>query len=403
MDIYVARQPIFNRKKKIYGYELLFRDGMSNAFPDIDGDAATSKVLAHSFLTMGMDRITGGRIAFINFTEQLLVKKIPLMFPRERLMVEILESVEAVEPVVEACREISGRGYQIALDDFLYRDDLEPLMELAGIIKIDFMSTPGEELADLVGRLAPYKVKLLAEKVETHEEFQQALDMGFEYFQGYFFSKPEIIQGKGASPAKLTLLQIMAEANREDCRFSELEKVIQRDVAISYKLMRYINSAFFRRVQEISSIRQAIVLLGEKEIRRFVSLMALANLAEDKPDELIRASIIRAKLCELLGKNGDSSVDEGELFTIGLFSLIDAIFDDTIENIMDKLPLSDDIKSALVKGEGRLAGYLKIASCYETGDWEGFREVVAEMGMDDEKIPEAYMDSVAWADSLASL
>lgn len=403
MDIYVARQPIFNRKKNLYGYELLFRDGLSNVFPDIDGHAATSKILSHSFLSMGVDSITGGRFAFINFTDQLLIQRIPLLFPRDKLIVEILEDVEAVEPVLEACRELRGMGYQLAMDDFVYRKSLEPLMALAGIIKIDFVLTPREKLADLLGKLLPFKLKLLAEKVETYEEFRQALDMGFEYFQGYFFSKPEILKGKSTSPAKLTILQIMAEANREDCSFSHIETVIQRDVAIAYKLMRYINSAYFRRVQEVSSMKQAIVLLGEKEIRRFVSLMALANLAEDKPDELVRASIIRAKLCELLGKGDGVHVDEAELFTLGLFSLIDAILDEPIMDIMEKLPLSEDIKSAIVRGEGRLAAYLDIAYSYETGDWQRLRDAVTKAGVEEETIPQSYLEATAWAESLASL
>ncbi|MBW1783172.1 MAG: HDOD domain-containing protein [Deltaproteobacteria bacterium] len=403
MDIYVARQPIFNRKRRIYGYELLFRDGISNAFPDIDGHAATSKVLSHSFFSMGMDRITGGKAAFINFTAQLLEKKIPLLFPKDKLIVEILEDVEAVEPVVQSCRELHSKGYLLALDDFLYKKELEPLMALADIIKIDFLLTPPDELANVADKLLPFGAKLLAEKVETHEEFHQALDLGFEYFQGYFFSKPEILKGKSPSPSKLALLQIMAEANREDFRFSEIERVIQRDVDMSYKLMRYINSAYFRRAQEISSMKQAMVLLGEKEIRRFVSLMALANLVEDKPDELVRASIIRAKLCELLGRDNPSQVDEGELFTVGLFSLIDAILDDHIENLMEALPLSGNIKSALVKGEGKLAGYLRIARCYEGGDWEEFARTATEMRIDVHRVPQSYMDAVAWAESLASL
>ncbi|MFO7601827.1 MAG: HDOD domain-containing protein [Candidatus Desulfacyla sp.] len=403
MDIYVARQPIFNRKRKLYGYELLFRDGLSNVFPDVDGHAATSKILSHSFLSMGMDAITGGRFAFINFTDQLLMKRIPLLFPKDKLVVEILEDVEAMEPLLEACRELRGMGYQLALDDFVYRKSLEPLMALAGIIKIDFRLTPREELADLLAKLIPFKLKLLAEKVETYEEFQQAFDMGFGYFQGYFFSKPEILKGKSTSPAKLTILQIMAEANREDCSFSHIETVIQRDVAIAYKLMRYINSAYFRRVQEVSSMRQAIVLLGEKEIRRFVSLMALANLAEDKPDELIRASIVRARLCELLGKGNNDQVDEAELFTLGLFSLIDAILDEPILSIMEKLPLSEDIKSAIVRGEGRLAPYLGIAFSFETGDWEKFRDSVAKTDVEEATIPQSYMEAAAWAENLASL
>ncbi len=403
MDIYVARQPIFNRKQKIYGYELLFRDGVANAFPDIDGDSATSKLLSHSFFSMGLDHITGGKTAFVNFTDQLLEKKIPLLFPKDKLTVEILEDVEPAEPVLAGCRELRSKGYQLALDDFTYRPHLKPLIDLAQIIKIDFILTPREELPGLLEKLRDFPVKLLAEKVETHEAFDYALDMGFEYFQGYFFSKPKVLTGKGPTPAKITLLQIMAEANREDCRFSELEKVIQRDVAISYNLMRYINSAYFRRVQEITSLRQAIVLLGEKEIRRFVSLTALANLAEDKPDELIRASIIRAKLCELLADAGGSRVDGAELFTLGLFSLIDAILDDHIQNIMEELPLSNEIKSALIKGEGRLAGYLKIARCYESGDWQGFQEAVAHTGVQDEKLPEFYIKAVSWAENFTSL
>ena len=308
-------------------------------------------------------------MAFVNFTDQLLANKIPLLFPRDKLIVEILEDVEAEEPVVVACRELRRKGYVLALDDFLYKSELKPLMELAHIIKIDLSLTPIDELAELADKLMPFGAKLLAEKVETYEEFHHALDLGFEYFQGYFFSKPEILKGKSPSPAKLTLLQIMAEANREDCRFSEIEQAIQRDVALSYKLMRYINSAYFRRAQEISSMKQALVLLGEKEIRRFVSLMTLANLAEDKPDELIRASIIRAKLCELLGRESHSQVDEGELFTVGLFSLIDAILDDSIENLMELLPLSADIKSALVQGKGNWPATLELCAATrpETG------------------------------------
>jgi len=403
MDIYVARQPIFNKKKKLYGYELLFRDRLSNAFPDVDGDMATSKVLSHSFLSFGMDRMTSGRNAFINFTNQLLVKRIPLLFPKTRLVVEVLEDVEPADPVVEACRELRCMGYRLALDDFVYKKEMEPLMALAGIVKVDFMLTQGDQLTDLVRKLTRFHIKLLAEKVETYEAFRQALDLGFEYFQGYFFSKPEILRGKGPSSAKLTLLQIMAEANRQDCSFQEIEKVIQRDVSLSYKLMRYINSAYFRRAQEISSMRQAIVLLGEKEIRRFVSLMALASLAEDKPGELMRASIVRAKLCELLGKVNSTQVDEAELFILGLFSLIDAILDQPMEAVMKELPLADEIKGAIVKGEGRLAPYLHVVSAYESGDWEGLKDAAAKAGIQEDALPQHYLEAVVWAENIASL
>jgi EAL and modified HD-GYP domain-containing signal transduction protein len=398
MEVYVARQPIFDRHKKIYGYELLFRDGVSNVFPEIDGDTATSKVLSNSFLIFGIDNIAGGKKAFINFTRELLVRKIPTLFPPEKIMIEILENVAPEEQVVSSCREMAQKGYNIALDDFFYKPDLQPLIDLAKIIKIDFRLYSTEEVKGQVDKLAGHNVKLLAEKVEDYAAFQLASEMGFEYLQGHFFSKPQVLGGKDIAPAKLSLLQIIAELGKEDFRFEEVEKLIIRDVSTSYKLMRYINSAYFRRIQEISSIKQAIILLGEKEVRRFISLIALAQLASDKPDELIRASIIRARFCELLGKCSVFK-DESELFTVGLFSLIDAILDETMEKIMEKLPFSSDIKSALIEGKGDLANYLNLVSYYEMADWKGVSDIVAKIGVSEEKIPEFYADAVGWADS----
>ena len=402
MDVYVARQPIFNKNKKIYAYELLFRDGMSNVFPGIDGDTATSKILSSSFFAFGIDSLAGKKKAFINFTQELLVKKVPTMFPREKIMVEILEDVEPEEAVVNACQEISRKGYGIALDDFRYREDYHPLLELAGVIKVDFMTTSIKEIEEFLGKLSAFDVKLLAEKIETYEIFQQALDMGFDYFQGYFFCKPQTLKTKDLAPSKVSLLQIMAEANKEAFSFQELEKLIARDISLSFKLLSYINSAYFRRVQEISSIKQAIVLLGEKEIRRFISLIAMAKLASDKPDELIRESIIRARLCEQLGELG-AGMDESELFTLGLFSLIDAILDDSMTNIMERLPFSGDIKSALTERKGSLADYLTLVSCYDTGNWGEASELVTKMGVDEKKLPEYYMDAVGWADSYMTI
>ena len=399
METYVARQPIFNKSKKIFGYELLFREGMSNFFPDIDGDTATSRVLSSSFLLIGTEKITGGRRAFINFPRDLLVKKIPLMFPREKTVVEILEDVEPEEDVINACQEMADRGYCLALDDFFFRPEYMPLISLAKIVKIDFRLTPPEEISELVKKLSHNDVDLLAEKVETYEEFQKALEMGFVYFQGYFFSRPQILKGRDIPTFRITLMQIMAEINREDFQFDELEKFVSRDVGISYKLLRYINSAYFSRMENISSIKQAIVLLGERELRRFLSLTAMTKLVSDKPDELVRVSIIRAKFCELMGGRGGLMVKPSALFTLGLFSLIDAIMDDSMENLMEKVPLSEGIKNALVYGRGELNHYLRLAVCYEKGDWEGVAKMAGILGLEEEDLPRYYTDSVYWADS----
>ncbi|MBC8431082.1 MAG: EAL domain-containing protein [Desulfobacterales bacterium] len=400
MEIYVARQPIFNKSKKIYGYELLFRTSMSNFFPEIDGNIATSKLLSNSFFSIGIETITGPKKAFINFTQDLLLQRVPLMFPHDRIVVEILEDVKPREDVVEACREIAKAGYAIALDDFIYAQERVPLIALADIIKIDLRVTPLADIDELVKKLPRNGVTLLAEKVETYEEFKSALEMGFSYFQGYFFSKPEILKGKELSTHQIQLLEIMAEANRKDVHFDKLEKHIIQDLSVSYKLLRMINSAYFRRINEVSSIKQAIIMIGETGIRRFLSLIAMAGLVSGKPDELIKVSIIRAKFCELIGDASDSQVDASELFTMGLFSLIDAMMDDSMESLLEKLPLSNNIKSALIHGKGKLGNYLKLAEYYEKGEWKLVSKTAARLSSDEKKLPHHYMEAVSWADGL---
>jgi EAL and modified HD-GYP domain-containing signal transduction protein len=399
MEIYLARQPIFKADKKIYGYELLFRDGMSNVFPDIDGEIATSKLLNNSLLSIGIDKITGNKKAFINFTQDLLIRRIPLLLPKEQVVVEVLEDVEPVPEVIEACRDISRKGFHIALDDFFYRSELTPLIELSSAIKFDFRLTPIDELAGDVKKLTKYDVTLLAEKIETYEEFQEALDMGFTLFQGYFFSRPEIVSGRDIPAPQLNLLQVMAEANREDVAFGKLEEAILRDVSISYKLLRYINSAYFRRVIEISSIKHAVTLLGEKEIRRFLSLVAMAGLAGGKPNELIRISIIRAKFCEILAEEGVIRANSSEAFTLGLFSLIDAIMDDSMETLMEKLSLSDKIRQALISRTGDLRDFLDLVVSYEKGDWIAFARLANHIGAAEEEMPRCFMAALEWANS----
>ncbi|NLA74356.1 MAG: HDOD domain-containing protein [Deltaproteobacteria bacterium] len=403
MDIYVARQPIFDKKKKIFGYELLFRDSMENLFSGIDGNRATSKVLSNSFLNIGIEKLVGKGVAFINFTRELLINQVPRLFPSEQLVIEVLEDVKAEKDVVQSCIELSKQGYTISLDDFSYNEGLIPLIEIADIIKFDFKATPPDQILKTMDKLARYNLILLAEKVETNEEFNQALRMGFKYFQGYFFSKPEVVEGKDISPVKFNLLQIMAEINLPDFEFSKVEEIISKDVSMSYKLMRYINSAYYRRVNEISSIKQAIVLLGERETRSFLSLIAMAKLSDSKPDELIRSSIIRAKFCELMARHVEPCKNTSELFTLGLFSSIDAILDDTMENIMARLPLSENIKNALVKSTGELGECLEMAKSYERGDWNRFSELAKGHKVDQEKLPHSFLEAITWADAIIEL
>ena len=396
MDVFVARQPIFTKHKKLFAYELLFRTGMSNAFPNIDGGIATSSLLSSSFFTIGIDKISGGKQVFINFTENLLVRGTPTMFPKNKIVVEVLEDVQATDDVITACQNLKQAGYVLALDDFVYQKQLTPLIELAKIIKIDFRLTPIEEIEKIVATIKPFNCQFLAEKIETYLEFEKAVQMGFSYFQGYFFAKPEVLKNKDISSSQLTVLQLISEVNRQDFDTTKLEKLINQDVAIPYKLLNYLNSAYFARVHSISSIRQAITFLGEKGVRLFVSLIATSKLAEQKPDELMRTSIIRARFLENIGK--EKKMQGGDLFMLGLFSLLDAMLDNSMEYLVGQLPLSQEIKEALVLRTGPLYPFLSLVELYEACNWEQLTSLLTQLNIPEDKILDFYLDAVNMAD-----
>ncbi|HNU75157.1 MAG TPA: HDOD domain-containing protein, partial [Deltaproteobacteria bacterium] len=301
---------------------------------------------------------------------------------------------------IENCRALSSKGYKIALDDFQYRRELDALIPIADIIKMDFQNTDPETLEQYVEMFSRKGYTLLAEKVETVEEFRKACSMGFTYFQGYFFSKPELVRETEIPALKMNLIQIMSEAGNDEFRINEMERLIERDVGISYKLLRYLNSPFFRTRNEIRSIRHAIIMLGEKELKRFLSVIVMSELSQDKPDELIRSSIIRAKLCENLGFLRKGGSDPSELFTLGLFSLIDAILDSPMESVLKKLPLSRSIKAALLDQQSPLAPYLELARSYERGNWTEVMVQGSSLGIDIQRLPEIYFRALGWADAL---
>ncbi len=400
-NVYVARQPIFDKNKKIFAYELLFRDGTANYVPDIDGDVATTNLLANTFFTIGIDTLAGGRKAFINFTQNLLEKRVPLLLPKETTVIEILEDVKPDPVLIDACAQMAADGYTIALDDFVYLPALEPLIAMADIIKFDFRHTPKAAIDDYLKQLSRNSLRLLAEKVETHEEFEAAQKMGFELFQGYFFCKPEILQGREIQGSQLSLMMIMAQINSDTFCRDELERLIARDIGLSYKLFRYINSAFFARVSKVTSVKQALVYLGEKEIRRFVSLVAMSRLAEGKPDELIRAACIRGKFCELIGADAHEQTSPSEMFTLGMFSLIDAIIDQPMDKILAELPLSSQIKQALIDAKGRLAGYIELVRSYEAGQWDRVSRLSQALKLDGKTLPVLYLQACKWSDIAA--
>ncbi len=403
MDAYVARQPIFDHRKKISGYELLFRDQLAKYDPGVDGDVATSTVLSNSYFSIGMESLVGDKRSFINFTESLLLQKFPLLLPTESTVIEILEDVNPTEQLVAACQEMAHKGYNFALDDFVYTPKLQPLIDLANIIKFDFRLSSMDEIQTYLKKIQRRDdLIILAEKVETYDEYQSAIDMGFNLFQGFFFCKPELVSGKEIPGSQIALLQIMAEVNQPEIGLEKIESLIAPDVSLSYKLLRYINSAFFAKAQKISSIQQALVYMGESEIRRFVSLVAMSNLAKGKPGELIRTSCVRGKFCELVGELARQKTTPSELFTLGMFSLIDAILDQPMDRVMQELPLDEDIKTALIDRKGRLSGYLFLAETYEKGQWPQMSKICRVMDLDEKKLPDLYGQACKWSNTFTN-
>ena len=404
MDILIARQPIFNLHQRLFAYELLFRGTEGHDADHLDGDRATTSLLSATFLTEGIDRISGFKPCFINFTTDLLCKNIPASFPSSKIVVEILEDVIPSTEILTACRELSMQGYTLALDDFIYDRRLEPLIELVDIIKIDIINTPLDTIHKTLHRLARHpKIKLLAEKVETHAEFEQALKLGFTYFQGYFFSEPEVLKIKELTTAKINLLRLLAEVMSETTSVSRLTEIISHDVAISYKLLRFLNSAHFYRLEKIESITYAIAYLGDQELRRFLMLMVISEMATKKPQELVRLSIVRAQFCELLAKASGKFGKQNKLFLLGLFSLIDALLDTPMEKLMKELPIDELIKEALVKQSGALLPYLDAVVSYERKKARECSQALAIIGVAGKDVYELYLQSLEFSQALTEI
>ncbi|SFD32963.1 EAL and HDOD domain-containing protein [Pseudoalteromonas denitrificans] len=399
MKVYTARQAIFNRKKHVVAYELLFRDGLSNAFPNIESNQATAKLLLDSQFNQGIKVITSGKKALINFPEKALLDLLPSLLPPDQVIIEILEDVRPTEQVYEACKTLFHKGYKLALDDFVYSKPWLPFIKICRLIKIDIMETPLDTVAPLIEKLKQYKsLKLLAEKVETNDEFLQAKAMGFDYYQGYFFCKPEIIEQKDVDNSQAAILALYNEVLRKNMNYEKLASHFEHDTALSYKLLRFINSGLFSVKEEIGSLRQALVYLGEERVKKFVCMIITAHLAQSKPSELTELSIVRARFCELIAIKVSPGMSNNA-FILGLFSLIDAILDKPMEDILLTLPISDNIKDALLGKNNILLNILEVEKAYEKASWWAMKKACEKLNLDEDSLAKYYTESISWANS----
>ena len=397
MKKFVARQPIFDPHQKVYAYELLFRSGMDNFFDASDPDQASTSVIVDSLLLMGMEKLTGGDRAFINCTRNVLIKGYAALLPKDKVVVEILESVEPDDEVVGACLRLKQAGFMLALDDFIYEERLEPLLPLIDFVKIDFRETTERDRRALVEKLSPRGIKMVAEKVETRSELQRASEMGYTYFQGYFFSKPEIVVAQDIPGYKLNYLRVLQAVNQPEINLVELENIIKLEASLTYKLLRYLNSAFFGFRTEIRSIHHALALLGEEELKKWASLIAMAAMGADKPPELVVSVIVRAVFCESLAPRIGMMNQSNDLFLLGMMSLIDAVLDRPLPEILEKMPISHEVKEALLGVENRFRDVYETVIAYEAADWRSFAEKARKLNLDEETVPDLYLKSVEWA------
>ncbi len=392
---FIARQPIFDRKERVFGYELLFRSGFENRYNAKDGTAAACDV-TDNFLNADARILTAGRKAFLNATRQFLIDEYATLLPKDQAVIEILETIEPDEEVLAACRALKKLGYVIALDDFVYDERFQPFIDLADIIKIDFkLSSPGNR-RQAVERFAPRGIQLLAEKVETREEFAEARANGYTYFQGYFFCKPQIIPTLHIPAFKIHYLRILQAINQPDLDRDEIVELIEREVSLCYKLLRLVNSSLFGFRREIRSTSHALALLGDREVRKWASVAAVLGIAGNKPNELVSTSLARGRCCELLAANHGAGSEGPCMFLLGVLSLMEALLGRPISEIVAEIALPEAVRAALLGQPNRCREILDLVRAFEEGRWNDVGELAARLRHEDAQVSAAYLQAVDW-------
>ena len=391
--ILLARQPIYDASLNVVAFELLYRAISPDAAEIRNGDEASSRVLLSAFGGAGIMDITDGKPAYINFTKHLIINPPPV--DPQHLVIEVLEDVLVTPELLDSVRRLRAQGYRIALDDFQHHPSLEPLVELADIVKLDVLELGEVKLRAEVRQLRNYPVRLLAEKIESWEMYNQCVDLGFSFFQGFFLARPQLLRGRRSAPARPAIAALMAQLADPDIGIAELTTTVSADPVLSFNLIRLVNSPMYRRAQPIESVREAIFALGVERVRGWCYLVALAGIG-GKPSELTRSAMRRARFCELLGEIATGAVP-GRCFTAGILSTLDAFMDAELGELLASLALSGEMHAALLAREGCMGVVLDTALAFETGSWERVPwSMLAAHGIDQLAAERAYLDSLHW-------
>jgi EAL and modified HD-GYP domain-containing signal transduction protein len=405
MESFVARQPIFDKQNEVYAYELLYRkDRVKNAYDEnVDADQASTRTIINGFVEIGLEKLTNGRKAFVNFTEKLLLDNIPALLPPQYLVVEVLENIKPTPEVLQACTKLKRAGFKIALDDFIICDENLVFLDYADIIKVDFITTSLEDIVNFIKYLREKKrdpsrpLQLLAEKIESNEMYDIAVRMGFHYFQGYFFSKPVIVAGRSINPMAINRLRLMQISMKPNFEFQELADVIRQDVALSFRLLKLVNSAYFAFSAVVGNIQQALVILGSIEVKKWVGLMCLMEVNPDKTIEITRMSLVRARFLELLAPKVGKAADSEDLYLMGMFSLMDVMMDSPMDEILAQMNLDDAVTKPLLEQSGDFYEMLRIIEEYERGEFDTAVERAKRFGLDEGDLMHSYVESLQWS------
>lgn len=395
-NVFFARQPILDVNNNTYGYELLYRNHPGvNEYTGDNGDVSTADVINNAFFVDNISSVLGGKKAFVNFTGNLIKRGVPKMISEKLLVVELLESVLADDEVVTRCRELKRLGYTIALDDYEYSDATRALFDLADIIKLDFR-TPTEMIEKTAAVCREHGKIMLAEKVETQAEVEYAKSLGCVYMQGYFFAKPLLMTQKTSMPMAKTFLQILGMVYSPDPDYEEIAAVISTDAVLTIRLLRLINIMYGSTGNKISTIHQALVLLGFDKLKEWIYLVGLQRLKKDAPGELIKLALFRAKFCESISKILPGAyIHRKELYLMGLMSIVAGTYSkENVDKIMTELPVTDDIKDGLFGAEGLFGDVYRLVRFYEEADWDNVDLMIEKYRADSQLLANEYVKCI---------
>lgn len=401
-SFFVARQPVFDTDKNIWGYELLFRNSGGKNTADVGNeDAATSQVIADGFGLIQEDIEEGQRL-LVNFPRNMLLAGAADFLPPEVCVIEILEHVQPEQDILQVLADLKGDGYILALDDYIGQEGFEPFVELADIVKVDCLDIDSDKLAEIAKTLKKLDVQMLAEKVEDDEMFNLCRELGFELFQGFFFSRPEIIPGKKISSSNINRMRLLGSICGDDFDVEDLTSAINSDVSVSYRLLKFMNSPTFGLPNKINSIQQAIALIGYRKLAGWLRMILLSDMSSGPTgDELAFLSIKRAKFLELLSRDMQKCPLSSEsMFMLGLFSLLDVFLGRPMGELMAELPVDKELIAALTDKESSTAFFLNVVKALEKADWDELSCLVKRNFLSPHCVARNHLAAMQWANEI---